>query len=54
MSTTETPVSEFELETTPGEGGISEAARAYWERIKGGDLGEIGRASCRERVFGYV
>src|SRR3954462_6470691 len=42
MSTTqEQPVSQFDLETTPGQGGISEAAGAYWERIKGGDLGSL-------------
>jgi D-xylose transport system permease protein len=38
---TEQPLSEFELETTPGQGGIGEAAGAYWERIKGGDLGAL-------------
>ncbi len=42
MSATETPpVSQFDLETTPGQGGIGEAAGAYWERIKGGDLGAL-------------
>jgi D-xylose transport system permease protein len=42
MSTsTEQPVSQFEIETTPGQGGIGEAAGAYWERIKGGDLGSL-------------
>ena len=42
MSTTETPpVSQFDLETTPGQGGIGEAAGAYWDRIKGGDLGAL-------------
>ncbi|MDA0179654.1 sugar ABC transporter permease [Solirubrobacter phytolaccae] len=35
------PVSEFERETTPGQGGIGEAAGGYWERIKGGDLGAL-------------
>ncbi|WP_084286325.1 sugar ABC transporter permease [Solirubrobacter soli] len=35
------PVSQFEVETTPGETGIGEAAGAYWERIKGGDLGAL-------------
>lgn len=34
-------VSQFDLETTPGQGGIGEAAGAYWERIKGGDLGAL-------------
>src|SRR5690349_18327469 len=43
MSTTQEPsqVSQFDLETTPGQGGIGEAAGAYWERIKGGDLGAL-------------
>jgi D-xylose transport system permease protein len=42
MSTTESPpVSQFDLETTPGQGGIGEAAGAYWDRIKGGDLGAL-------------
>jgi len=45
---TEQPVSEFELETTPGQGGIGEAAGAYWERIKGGDLGAL------PAIFGVV
>src|SRR3954468_12163018 len=34
-------VSQFDLETTPGQGGVGEAAGAYWERIKGGDLGSL-------------
>jgi D-xylose transport system permease protein len=43
MSTTQDPaqVSQFDLETTPGQGGIGEAAAGYWERIKGGDLGAL-------------
>jgi len=43
MSTTQDPsqVSQFDLERTPGEGGLGEAAAAYWERIKGGDLGSL-------------
>ncbi|HEX6025091.1 MAG TPA: sugar ABC transporter permease [Solirubrobacter sp.] len=49
MSTTETPpVSQFDLETTPGQGGIGEAAAAYWERIKGGDLGAL------PAIFGVI
>ena len=49
MSTTETPpVSQFDLETTPGQGGIGEAAGAYWDRIKGGDLGAL------PAIFGVV
>src|SRR3954467_9908232 len=40
-ATQEQQVSQFDLETTPGQGGISEAAGAYWERIKGGDLGSL-------------
>jgi len=34
-------VSQFDLETTPGQGGVGEALGAYWERIKGGDLGSL-------------
>ena len=34
-------VSQFDLETTPGQGGIGDAASVYWERIKGGDLGAL-------------
>src|SRR6187402_2749193 len=43
MSTTQDPsqVSQFDLETTPGQGGVGEATGAYWERIKGGDLGAL-------------
>src|SRR5215207_2609518 len=43
MSATQDPaqVSQFDLETTPGQGGVGEAAGAYWERIKGGDLGAL-------------
>src|SRR5215213_4193267 len=41
MSTTEAPVSEFEMETTPGQGGVGEAAGAYWDKVKGGDLGSL-------------
>src|SRR3954452_22231809 len=42
MSTsTEQPLSQFEIETPPGQGGVGEAAGAYWERIKGGDLGAL-------------
>jgi D-xylose transport system permease protein len=44
MSTTQqdsASVSQFDLETTPGQGGIGEAAGAYWDRIKGGDLGAL-------------
>src|SRR3954468_19182745 len=44
MSTSTEPeqqVSQFDLETTPGQGGLGEAAGAYWERIKGGDLGAL-------------
>src|SRR3954462_4002019 len=42
MSTTqEEQVSQFDLETTPGQGGIGEAAGAYWEKVKGGDLGSL-------------
>jgi D-xylose transport system permease protein len=49
MSTTETPpASQFDLETMPGQGGIGEAAGAYWDRIKGGDLGAL------PAIFGVV
>lgn len=43
MSATQDPsqVSQFDLETTPGQGGVGEAAGAYWDRIKGGDLGAL-------------
>src|SRR5689334_23408173 len=42
MSTsTEQPASQFESETTPGQAGLGDAASAYWERIKGGDLGSL-------------
>src|SRR3954469_9475111 len=42
MSTsTEQPLSQFEVETTPGQGGLGEATGAYWDRIKGGDLGSL-------------
>ena len=34
-------VSEFERETLPGQGGVGEAAGAYWDRVKGGDLGAL-------------
>ena len=30
------------------------ALRERWRRLVVVDAGEIGRASCRERVFGYV
>jgi D-xylose transport system permease protein len=42
-ATQETPqqVSQFDLETLPGQGGIGEAASAYRDRIKGGDLGAL-------------
>jgi hypothetical protein len=51
MSTSTEPeqqVSQFDLETTPGQGGIGEAAGAYWERIKGGDLGAL------PAIFGII
>src|SRR5215218_2312605 len=42
MSTTqEEQVSQFDLETTPGQGGIGEAAGAYWDKVKAGDLGSL-------------
>ena len=42
MSTSTEPsheVSQFDLEGAAGQGGIGEASRAYFEKIKGGDLG---------------
>src|SRR3954469_12084025 len=45
---TEQQVSQFDLETTPGQGGLGEAAGAYWERIKGGDLGAL------PAIFGII
>jgi D-xylose transport system permease protein len=47
-STEPQQVSQFDLETTPGQGGLAEAAGAYWDRIKGGDLGAL------PAVFGCV
>ena len=43
MSTSTQPqeASQFDLETMPGEGGIGEAASAYWDKVKGGDLGAL-------------
>src|ERR1041384_2338499 len=38
---TDQPVSEFEMETTPGQGGVGEAAGAAWEEVKGRDLGSL-------------
>ena len=40
-ATQEEQVSQFDLETTPGQGGVGEAAGAYWEKVKGGDLGSL-------------
>ena len=40
-STKPQDVSQFEMETTPGQGGLGEATSAYWDRIKGGDLGSL-------------
>src|SRR3954463_10768722 len=51
MSTSTEPeqqVSQFDLETTPGQGGLGEAAGAYWEKIKGGDLGAL------PAIFGII
>jgi D-xylose transport system permease protein len=49
MSATAThEVSQFDLETTPGQGGLREATAAYWDRIRGGDLGSL------PAVFGAV
>ena len=41
MSTPAAPPAQFDLETTPGQGGVGEAAGAYWEKVKGGDLGSL-------------
>jgi D-xylose transport system permease protein len=32
---------QFEVETTPGQTGLGAAGSAYWDRIKGGDLGAL-------------
>jgi D-xylose transport system permease protein len=50
MSTSTEPpqVSQFDLDTMPGQGGLGEATGAYWEKIKGGDLGAL------PAVFGAV
>src|SRR4051812_9671119 len=49
MSTsTEQPLSQFETETTPGQGGLGESVGAYFDRIKGGDLGSL------PAVFGAI
>jgi D-xylose transport system permease protein len=44
MSTSTEPsheVSQFDLEGAAGQGGIGEASRAYFDKIKGGDLGAL-------------
>jgi D-xylose transport system permease protein len=41
MSTTEAQVSQFDLEGTPGQAGLGDAASEYWRRIKDGDLGAL-------------
>src|SRR3954454_10688562 len=41
MSAHTETLSQFDVETRPGETGVGEAAGAYWERIKGGDLGAL-------------
>src|SRR6195952_4411745 len=44
MSTSTEPsheVSQFDLEGAAGQGGIGEARRAYFDKIKGGDLGAL-------------
>jgi D-xylose transport system permease protein len=39
MSTTAEPVSQFDVQ--PETGGIGQAARDYWTRVKGGDIGSL-------------
>src|ERR1700760_3021436 len=46
MSTQTTPpgdatVSQFDLEAQRDRGGIAQAWREYWERVKGGDMGAL-------------
>ena len=42
MSTsTEQQVSQFDVETMPGEASLGDATRAYWDKVKGGDLGSL-------------
>ncbi len=42
MSATDThTVSQFDLEAQRDRGGLGQASREYWERIKGGDLGSL-------------
>jgi hypothetical protein len=42
MSATQEPqVSQFDLDTTPGQAGLRDAANECWNRIKGGDLGAL-------------
>ena len=40
MSTpTEPPVSQFDIEAQRDQGGLGQASRDYWDKVKGGDLG---------------
>jgi D-xylose transport system permease protein len=39
MSTTAEPVSQFDVQ--PETGGVGQAARDYWTRVKGGDIGSL-------------
>ncbi|HET6549472.1 MAG TPA: sugar ABC transporter permease [Solirubrobacter sp.] len=42
MSATDTAqVSEFDVETAPGQRGLGQASTEYWNRVKGGDLGAL-------------
>ncbi|HWK29390.1 MAG TPA: sugar ABC transporter permease [Solirubrobacter sp.] len=41
MSLQTQPASQFEIESQREQGGVGDAAAAYWERIKGGDLGAL-------------
>ena len=40
MTAPAAPVSQFDIQEA-GPGGIGEAARAYWNRVKGGDIGSL-------------
>jgi D-xylose transport system permease protein len=42
MSTqTEPPTSQFDIESQREQGGLGQASREYWEKVKGGDLGSL-------------
>jgi D-xylose transport system permease protein len=42
MSTqTEPPTSQFDIEAQRDQGGLGQASREYWDKVKGGDLGSL-------------